>query len=571
MLISAVEETLARGKSPTGTDGPATIMNSLRTVSINGLTGPLKIAERSNNAYSRSFSFESFRAYDERMEYRGFIAANRADVRVCGGGESAQASRIGPSCAASAESVDSVVAYAQSDRTLHITWHWENERAHHRASSTNHGDANTANAITANTIEDAVEEEQLLSGYRIIIAAAGSVDVDVRVPRTQNNATFGLGDIRADVVYTVIVRALYDDGAIQADQVSCNSPASCSGSLPCLPSKTKVPTCDCSSNMLHTMGLERKPQLVGCRRCVPGLVCRGGGVSSTFTAPGWFAVNARKLTLITEDDAADGIAANTDDTPLTQTSASASTTGTTGSTVAEKSSMFRCPNKDACLGGWSVAQLKMNAQNASFHALYSQCADGYTGILCTACIEGYARGGDSVCSKCTVSRNDALLIILCSVFVIIMVVAIAIVAAKRAGRAPLLERAFLRVMTNATKRRGVEGAINLFFSSDAGEDDSTTRRGGEGEEGGEGGEGGEGEDGGGLSYDRFVTALRPGGSLALSVPSAIIDNEARSLWLKLDEDGDGAITSDELLAFFFKVKSGHKSANPVRVQVRMNE
>ena len=74
-----------------------------------------------------------------------------------------------------------------------------------------------------------------------------------------------------------------------------------------------------------------------------------------------------------------------------------------------------------------------------------------------------------------------------------------------------------------------------------------------------------------MSYDRFVAALRPGGSLALSVPSAIIDNEARSLWLKLDEDGDGAITSDELLAFFFKVKSGHESANPVRVQVRMNE
>ena len=566
MLISAIEETLARGKSPTGTDGPATIMNSLRTVSINGLTGPLKIAERSNNAYSRTFSFESFRAYDERMEYRGVIAANRADVRVCGGGGSAQASKIGPICAASAEPVDSVVAYAQSDRALHITWHWKNERAHHRSSNTNHADANTANAT-----EDAVEEEQLLSGYRIIVAAAGTVDVDVRVPRTQNNATFGVGDIKANVVYTVIVRALYDDGAIQAAQVLCNSPGSCSGSLPCLPSKTKVPTCDCSTGMLHTMGLERKPQLIGCRRCVPGLVCRGGGVSSTFTAPGWFAVNVRKLTLVTEDNAAGGIAANkdtdTDDTPLTQASTSASTRGTTGSTgttVAEKSSMFRCPNKDACLGGWSVAQLKVNAQNASFHALYSQCADGYTGILCTACIEGYARGGDSACSKCTVSRSDALLIILCSVFVIITVVASAIVATKRAGRAPLLERAFLRVMTNATKRRGVEGAINLFFSSDTGEEDSTTR-GGEGEEGGDGG------DGGGLSYDRFVEALRPGGSLALSVPSAIIDNEARSLWVKLDEDGDGAITSDELLAFFFEVKSGHKSANPVRVQVRMNE
>ena len=393
--------------------------------------------------------------------------------------------------------VSAVVAYAQSESVLHVTW-------------------------------NTTERQQLLSGYRIILASAGKVDVDVRVPQTQTNATFESGgEIRADVLYTVVVTALYDGGAIEAKSTSCRGPATCSGALPCLPSPTLVPTCDCPPMSLHTMGLASSSREWGCRRCVAGLVCLGGAAASTYTAPGWFAVNARVLhEQFKVPFGIDGVEEQED----VLVSANAAT---------ERSSMFQCPNADACLGNWSVEAVAIAAKNTSFRTLYGQCAEGYTGVLCAACLEGYARGENFACSKCTMSREDAISIILGSIFALVLVVVCGVVAAKRASRAPLLERLFVRAVQ---RHGGIHGAIPLLFGDVEG---STT-------------------EGGGMSYDNFVAAFRSGGSLALRVPNEVIDKEARALWEKLDEDEDGTTTTEEFIIFFFQMKSGEKSTNPIR-------
>ena len=135
-------------------------------------------------------------------------------------------------------------------------------------------------------------------------------------------------------------------------------------------------------------------------------------------------------------------------------------------------------------------------------------------MLCTACLDGYARGENFVCSKCTVSRDDALWIILGSVFALVMVIVFAVVVAKRASRAPLLERLFIRAMEKAAHRHGIYGAVALLFGSAKGSDTG----------------------GDGMSYAMFIDALRPGGSLSLNVPGGVLDKEAKALWDKLDED-----------------------------------
>jgi hypothetical protein len=163
----------------------------------------------------------------------------------------------------------------------------------------------------------------------------------------------------------------------------------------------------------------------------------------------------------------------------------------------------------------SVKAIAIAAKNTSIAAFYRQCADGYTGVLCSACETGHARGEHLTCSKCTVSRDDAIVIILVSVGALVAVIVLAILIAKRLGRAPLLERLFIRSMDQASQRHGLDGAITLLF----------------------GGVNRSAMEGDGLSYTMFVDALRPGGSLDLhDLPSECIDKEAKALWKKLDTD-----------------------------------
>ena len=505
LLAHAIDATISRSKSPLVA---AELMSSLRTTGVHGLTGEVKIAQDWNNIRSRSFTIAMSRVLDANeihktpaniaMEHVGVVYTDRAALRVCRNGVPPA---IGPSCAEGAKPVGALVAYAQSERTLHVTW-----------------DA------TYTYRSNATQGQRLLSGYSIVIASAGRVDVNVQVPRTQTTATFDLGQVRANNVYTVVVSALYDENKVEAKGTSCSGPSTCSGSLPCLPSPTAVSTCGCTFGELHTMGLVSNPQEWGCQRCMAGLVCRGGVAAMTFTEPGWFAVNTRVLY--------EKSAAHLREAIHNKKETDVNAAHITAAAGEERSSMFQCPNKKACVGNWSVEDLDTAAKNGSFQALYGQCADGYTGILCGACIDGFARGDHATCSKCTVTRDYALVIILGSVVTLVMLIVLVVVVAKRASRAPLLERLFIRAMKKATQRHGVYGAIALLFGGAKG----SLRTASTGREG--------------LSYDMFIEALRPGGSLSLNVPSerscnrcassshlGVLDTEARALWDKLDEDG----------------------------------
>jgi len=245
------------------------------------------------------------------------------------------------------------------------------------------------------------------------------------------------------------------------------------------------------------MGIASNPREWGCRRCLAGLDCRGGAATSTYTVPGWFAVNARALYLHDSEDIGGGGDATKEGDRI------------------ERPSMFACPNNAACLGNMSVKAIAIAAKNTSIAEFYRQCADGYTGVLCSACETGHARGEHLACSKCTVSRDYAIVIILVSVGALVAVIVLAILIAKRLGRAPLLERLFIRSMDQASQRHGLDDAITLLF----------------------GGVNRSAMEGDGFSYTMFVDALRPGGSLDLhDLPSECIDKEAKALWKKLDTD-----------------------------------
>ena len=54
---------------------------------------------------------------------------------------------------------------------------------------------------------------------------------------------------------------------------------------------------------------------------------------------------------------------------------------------ATKEEYFECPEKEACLGG-------------NITDPFGQCAEGYQGIMCAECSEGYVKSGPRGCSKC---------------------------------------------------------------------------------------------------------------------------------------------------------------------------
>ena len=573
LICSAIAATIKRRVSPLDA---SELMTSLRTTSVQGLTGTIKIATGSNNIHSQSFTITMFRvlhedvvvdnapgvgqwggyctcpsgvtygvgdennkcgslactggteseciksvnsAYSKRRvtcgaagrdtiekEEIGVVFANKADMRPCSG--ASVPPTIGPTCEDKAAPVGAAKAFGRNNASLKVTWS--------ASSSTSTG-------------------ESLKSGVRVSLSSSNPDDIPVvrKVLPGVTNAVFGLDEVKANVHYMVRVVASYDNFLVDALPTDCRDPSTCGGSLACIPDITAEKTCGCKNKEIHTMNLvkEMPPESWGCRQCLQGLECVGGTAETTVTTKGWFVGSTLGLTAnnkMTHDDAEEeGDGGNTTHVPQITLP-----------------SLLKCSKAHSCPGGFQVS--KLIGAGADVDVLFDQCGEGFTGVECAACLPGYSY---TSCIKCMISRDDALMLGVGILLAIFVVAGIVYVLLRRASRPSLVERRFVVAFEKAEAEFGIGGyAFETIFGCAAE---------------------------GGIGHDEFLHALGPGGKLESVGASGtgsnrrgnITDAAVQALWEKLDEDGDGHIIASEFLDFFYDLKRGSGSTNPIRASL----
>jgi hypothetical protein len=176
-------------------------------------------------------------------------------------------------------------------------------------------------------------------------------------------------------------------------------------------------------------------------------------------------------------------------------------------------------------------------------------------MACAACLPGYSY---TSCVKCAVTRDEALGLAVGVLLFLLAVFGLGFFVLKCVSRPPLVERRFVVAFQKAEAEFGIGGSLRAFTEVFK----CTAER--------------------GVDKAEFVRALSPGGKLE-SVTARISGKHSpgnggggtgrvagaavQALWEKLDEDGDGQITADEFLAFFYDLKSGSKSTNPLRARL----
>ena len=598
LLVHAIDSTIKNNKSPLNrTD----LMSSLRTTSVQGLTGELKVATGWNNIRSRRFAIEMARVLHSPdtigtvpgadstgtsmvVEKIGVVYTDKSVLRLCSTGVPPG---IGPACTKKAQPVSAVRAFGTSDTSLNVSW---------------------TTSVPAS--------EMLKGGFKVSLSSGNDGDSDVvdTFPSTQTSKVYGLDRLAANVLYRVRVTALYDGGLVRALPTDCRDLSTCGGSLPCIPDITADKTCGCKDGEIHTMNLANgvPPEEWGCRKCLPGLKCLGGTAETTATAKGWFVGSTLGL-VDPEGDVRHLQYKNTNDnqTPVLQNPL--------------PPSLLKCPKDRSCPGGFQVSKLlpkkikrgvrvtvkgpqssggvgtilgtalataeslhgkvgiakdqnadktrwnvefeandggnggssythieslkpgNLVAETADIDGIFAQCAEGYTGMECAACLPGYSY---TSCIKCPFTREDAIGVAVGIVLFIVAIASVVYILLKRASRPPLVERRFIVAFDEAEAEYGIGGSLRAFT-----ETFGCTAE-------------------GGVGHDDFMRAFMPGGKLE-SVTASGGDVRAErvegaaleTLWEKLDENGDGSVSSVEFLDYFYNLKRGTHSTNPMRARM----
>ena len=493
------------------------------------------------------------------VESLGLVYTDRVVLRVC---ENDVPPTIGPACGERAAPAVAVKAFGLSNASLKVTWA-------------------AAPGSTGGT---------LASGYHISLSSEDADEVNVEEYKSagSTNAIFGLDRVKANMQYAVRVTSLYDNGLIQALPVG---PSEHGGSLSCIPNTTARYTCECKDGELHTMNLVEgvPPEAWGCSQCLPGLECHGGTAETTVTTEGWFVGSTLGLTTVKveanqvkhdstkcvefgfpvknewqSDPGCCSIHANADCADnYTTSKGDVCSSGSWGvahhtkcevqvreTTAKSFPSLHKCAKEGACPGNFQVS--KLIDAGADVNVLFAQCKMGFTGIVCGACMPGYSY---TSCAKCAITRDEARALAVGVLLIIFISAGIGYVLLKRASRPSLVERRFVVAFEKAESEFGIGGSLRAF-----GDVFGCTAE-------------------GGAEHEDFVRALSPGGKLE-SVTANRAGKEGhgggeigsaaaaavQTLWDKLDKDGDGHIVASEFIDFFYDLKQGTGSTNPLRAR-----
>ena len=494
------------------------------------------------------------------VESLGLVYTDRVVLRVC---ENDVPPTIGPACEERAAPAVAVKAFGLSNASLKVTWA-------------------AAPGSTGGT---------LASGYHISLSSEDADEDNVEEYKSagSTNAIFGLDRVKANTHYAVRVTALYDNGLVQALPAG---PPDHGGSLSCIPNTTARYTCECKDRELHTMNLVEgvPPEAWGCSQCLPGLECHGGTAETTVTTEGWFVGSTLGLTTgkveanqvkhdstkcvefdfpvkheWQSDPGCCSIHANAGCADnYTVSKGGVCSSGSWGvahhtkcevqvreTTAKLFPSLHKCATEGACPGNFQVSKLIDAGANIS--VLFAQCKMGFTGIVCGACMPGYSY---TSCAKCVITRDEARALAVGVLLIILISAGIGYVLLKRASRPSLVERRFVVAFEKAESEFGIGGSLRAF-----GDVFGCTAE-------------------GGVDKEEFVRALSPGGKLK-SVTANGAGKEGRGggevggaaaaavqkLWDKLDTDGDGHIVASEFLEFFYNLKQGTGSTNPLRARM----
>ena len=362
----------------------------------------------------------------------------------------------------------------------------------------------------------------LHSGYRVMLMFDGEISSQFTVSPSVLTTEFSLekGECTLNVVYSVAVVALYDNGKVESERETCRGedPLTCRSGLPCIPDESRTGgdvnrVCGCPTGTFHSVGLPGAiPLYWKCEACLPGLRCNGGSAASLYSASGFF---------LSGNDTR-----NTAKRPIAS--------GSDSLDFKVMPYLWKCPVGHSCVGNVSVATFLMSGTK---EAREQQCATGHAGMLCQSCAEGFVPSGVQ-CSKCQVSQVQASVALLAIVIGALVVVALVVAVARRAGGPPWVERHFVKQFRKVESTEGAGGYTKAFYGIFAvKEGDCVTK-------------------------DKFMAGL-----------SRLVGNSKKhhksklGLWKKLDVDNDGNVTANEFLSFFYQLEKGRISTNKCRKRI----
>ena len=523
VLAAALEACLAdRCQLVSGGNVNGTVvMPYLRQISYDGVAGTAAFGEGSNDPRGRLFDLTvaNARAVPFRWDHVTRSSALYQNLEIC------KATRLGQDCKHVANPAGTVECFASSISSIDVVW------------------------------ESAPTNDVLLSGYRVTIVGGGN-KVSHVATSTEERHTFWLNssntastpDLTENIVYSVVVVALYDDNVILSTPSMCQVPQF---GLPCIPPSgagqlrpNHFPVCGCESSEMHSFGMPDKVngRDWGCEPCIVGARCNGGTAATVRVKPAFF---------VTRDVTADGVEKRprlwpcpggshtcTGGTPILQAVGG----GTTGGIKGDMGGIKGATGGTAYVGGNTSSQPPnapgveavcdtMTGGNNSM----CQCSTGCTGMLCGACQSNtpngldWVRSGSGGCKECGMSQADATTAVVAVFFAIILFTILIRLIMGRIVRAPLVEKRFVQAFSNL-ETLGAANVVESFFGAESR-----------------------------FGIKREVFIARCTERLSEGSTATQVKHDVERLWDKLDEDGDGLCSLVEFVNFFYGVRSGKHS------------
>ena len=507
----AIDNCIANGCNPMV---QSELVAYLRNTRAEGLAGPIEFGGTNDLQYPR------FAIVQSQIKKEGPVGSfNVKELTVLSGApatvRTCKEFHVGINCT-KVSLVESVLVYASQNReVLHVSW-------------------------------PAAVQEPGPSSYSIQVIYGGEVHAEAKyVPSNTTSIAFNIVDLYNDItvlgaarleqalvrggnlkrnhLYSVVMTALYDDNTVESATTKCigEIPVTCEGGMPCIPTDDGTPgVCGCSMSggdeqKMHAFGLpETESRYWSCVNCPDGLDCRGRAAKAVTTKPGWW-LSGRA-------------------TPFKETKEVDRPKGALPS-------LYECIPAAACPGNFSIFSLMQGSSSSTAEgnnvSAFAQCAPGYTGAACKACQVGFAAHAGRTCVACELQSDAAIGIMVGSLFAVIFGLVFAVLVVRRVAQPPPEERQFVTAFKRKEALSGLGGALSAFESLFGSSSHKVTET-------------------------CFYTGLKTLGVAATNT------SREKELWRKLDSNGDGEVTADEFIAFFYGLEDGTRSNRVKALVVR---
>ena len=295
----------------------------------------------------------------------------------------------------------------------------------------------------------------------------------------------------------------------------------------------RAAVCGCKPEEFHTSGMPgTPPREWECKTCVEGAKCNGGAAISMRTKPGWYVSGNTTLYATRAQPQLYRCPGGRDVCPGNVPIATFLRTPVAGVSPCDAGGNVRAEPLDV-----PALDAKM-IHNASGLGVECQCSAGGIGMQCDTCMDGWAKMGIT-CKRCP-SKEATTGRVLAISFGIVAAAAFASLVALYFSRPPRVERLFCDAFKSLDDV-GVRSLVKSFFGDSAVGEGGVTKK---------------------VFIAKCVENLplhlnpRPGKKARDEASRAI-----ERLWVKMDENKDGAVSLDEFTTFLYCLREGSRSTS----------